>query len=444
VIALGITWILDGLEVTVVGALGPVLEEKETLHLLPREVGVSGSVYLVGAVLGALFFGWLTDRLGRKKLFLVTLAVYLAATTATAFSSGFATFALFRFFTGFGIGGEYAAINSAIDELLPARVRGWADLAINGSFWIGCALGAGASFVLLDPRVLGHALGWRLAFGLGATMSVAILFVRRHVPESPRWLLLHGRVAEAEEIMSGIEREVEKHHPLSPVTATTQVSRVHIGIFQAVRILATDYRRRALLGLALMVSQAFFYNAIFFTYALVLTTFYDVPNDRVGIYVFPFALGNFAGPLVLGRLFDLVGRRRMIAITCVMSAILLTATGWAFSHALLDATTQTVAWSIVFFFASAAASSAYLTVSEIFPLAMRAQAIALFYAVGTGTGGAIAPALFTILVASKSRDDVFTGYLLASAMMACAGLVALLWGVDAEQKPLEEASSLAG
>ncbi|MDB4992617.1 MAG: transporter, partial [Myxococcaceae bacterium] len=415
----------------------------DTLHLLPGQIGLSGSAYLVGAVLGALFFGWLTDQLGRKKLFLVTLAVYLAATTATAFSWGFTSFAVFRFFTGFGIGGEYAAINSAIDELLPARVRGWADLAINGSFWVGCALGAGASLVLLDPRVLGHALGWRIAFGLGTTMSFAILIVRRHVPESPRWLLLHGRDAEAEAIMSLIERDVANAtgSTLASVTETAHVSRVRIGIFEAVRILFTSYRRRALFGLALMVAQAFFYNAIFFTYALVLTTFYAVPNDRVGIYIFPFALGNFVGPLVLGRLFDTIGRRRMIALTYVVSALLLTVTGWAFARGLLDATTQTVAWSVVFFFASAAASSAYLTVSEIFPLAMRAQAIALFYAVGTGIGGAVAPALFAALVATKSRDSVFTGYLIASTMMTLAALVALRWGVDAERKPLEQVAS---
>ena len=444
-IALGITWILDGLEVTVVGALGPVLEEKGTLHLLPGEIGLSGSAYLVGAVLGALFFGWLTDQLGRKKLFLVTLAVYLAATTATALSWGFTSFAVFRFFAGVGIGGEYAAINSAIDELLPARVRGWADLAINGSFWVGCALGAGASLVLLDSHVLGHALGWRIAFCLGTTMSIAILVVRRHVPESPRWLLLHGRTAEAEAIMAIIERDVARATgaALAPVTETAHVSRVRIGMTEAVRILFTSYRGRALFGLVLMVAQAFFYNAIFFTYALVLTTFYAVPNDRVGIYIFPFAIGNFVGPLVLGRLFDSVGRRRMIALTYVASAILLTLTGWAFARGMLDATTQTIAWSVVFFFASAAASSAYLTVSEIFPLAMRAQAIALFYAVGTGIGGAVAPALFAALVATKSRDSVFTGYLVASTMMLVAGLVAFVWGVDAERKPLEEVSAIS-
>jgi MFS family permease len=440
VAALGITWMLDGLEVTVVGALGPTLERADTLGLTATEVGLTASAYIGGAVLGALYFGRLADRLGRKKLFLVTLAVYLAATVATAFTWSFASFAVCRFFTGFGIGGEYAAINSAIDELIPARVRGRVSLAINGSFWVGAALGAALSLVVLDARVLAPDIGWRLAFALGAVLGFAILLVRRHVPESPRWLITHGHAERAEREMQLIEAAVAREHgPLPVIGRTTAVGmRPPPTLGEIVRTLVRHHRRRAALGFSLMVAQAFFYNAIAFTYALVLTRFYDVAEARVGLYILPFAAGNFLGPVLLGPLFDRIGRRVMIAATYALSGVLLLATGYAFMLGWLDATTQTLAWSAVFFLASAAASSAYLTVSEIFPLEMRALAISVFYAIGTGAGGFVAPAVFGALIQSGSREAVFAGYALGAALVIAAAVVAAWLGVNAERRALED------
>jgi MFS family permease len=441
VLALGITWLLDGLEVTVVGSLGAALQSPETLGLSAREVGLSGSAYVAGAVPGALFFGRLADRFGRKRLFLITLAVYLGGTVATAFASGFWSFALLRFVTGFGIGGEYAAINSAIDELIPARVRGAVDLAINGTFWIGAALGAALSLVLLDPRWFAPWLGWRLAFGLGAVLGVAMLLVRRHVPESPRWLIVHGRHAEAERELARIEAEVAAAHgPLpAPAAAALSVTLRSTPAWREIgRLLAARYRRRAVLGVTLMGAQAFFYNAIFFTYALVLARFYGVPEGRVGLYIFPFAIGNFLGPLLLGPLFDRVGRRAMIGGTYVAAGLGLLVAGALFRAGVLDAQTQALAWAAIFFVASAAASSAYLTVSEIFPLEIRAISISIFYALGTGIGGFLGPALFAELIARESRDALFAGYALAAVLMVGAGLAAARIGVDAERRPLEE------
>ncbi len=446
VIALGTAWILDGLEVTLVGSIGSVLERPDTLALTAGQVGWSGSLYVAGAVAGALVFGRLTDRFGRKKLFLITLMVYTLATLATALSSGFAFFAVCRIITGIGIGGEYAAINSAIDELIPARVRGRVSLAINGSFWIGAALGAGLSLVLLDPRVFGPVWGWRAGFVAGAVLAVAILLVRRHVPESPRWLLAHGRGEEAQRIMERIEIEIAAHHgALAPVTGRLAFARQAApSIRQIVQVLLHRYRRRSIVALALMVSQAFFYNAIFFTYALVLTRFYGVPDIRVALYIFPFALGNVLGPLVLGPLFDRVGRRKMIALTYVLSGIGLALTGWAFMQGWLDARSQALCWSAVFFLASAAASSAYLTVSEVFPLEMRALAISIFYAVGTGAGGFAAPALFGSLIETGSRGAVTIGYGIGAVLVISAGVLAWCYAVDAERKPLEEVAAPLG
>lgn len=440
VIALGVAWVLDGLEVTLVGSIGGVLERPDTLGLSASQVGWSGSLYIAGAVIGALVFGRLTDRLGRKRLFLITLAVYMLATLATGFSPGFGFFAFCRFCTGLGIGGEYAAINSAIDELIPARVRGRVNLAINGSFWIGAALGAGMSLLLLDPAVLGPVNGWRAGFVLGAVLAVAILLVRRHVPESPRWLLAHGRGDEARAIIEAIEAEVAaRHGSLPPVTDTVAIAGgATPSLRQVAAVLTRHYRRRSVVALALMISQAFFYNAIFFTYALVLTRFHGVPDNRVALYIFPFALGNVLGPLLLGPLFDRVGRRRMIALTYILSGVGLGLTGWAFMLGWLDAATQALCWSAVFFLASAAASSAYLTVSEVFPLEMRAIAISVFYAVGTGAGGFAAPLLFGMLIESGSRGAVTLGYAFGAALVIIAGFLALRHAVDAERRSLED------
>jgi MFS family permease len=440
VIALGVSWLLDGLEVTVVGSLGPALERPDTLGLTAAEIGWAASAYIGGAVAGALFFGRLADSLGRKRMFLVTLVVYLVATVATALSFNIWSFAICRFFTGFGIGGEYAAINSAIDELIPARLRGTVDLAINGTFWVGAAMGAGLSIVLLEPAWLGAHYGWRLAFLLGGVLGFAILLVRRHVPESPRWLIRHGRTEEAERVVAGIERQVAAKHGALPAVSERLAMRAlpSPGWLEIARLMATRYRRRAVLGLVLMASQALFYNAIFFTYALVLARFYGVPEQDVGYYIFPFALGNFLGPLVLGRLFDSIGRRRMIAVTYAVAGLGLIASGRAFAADVLTPVELSLCWSSIFFVASAAASSAYLTVSEVFPVEMRAISISLFYAAGTALGGFAGPPLYGAIIETGSRDALYGAYALAGVLMCAAAAVAAWLGVDAERRSLEQ------
>ncbi|MEM5400151.1 MULTISPECIES: MFS transporter [Paraburkholderia] len=444
VVALGVTWLLDGLEVTLAGAVASALKTSPVLHLDNAQVGLAGSAYIAGAVCGALGFGWLTDRLGRRKLFFITLAVYLLATAATAFSWSFASFVVFRAITGAGIGGEYAAINSTIQEFTPARVRGWTDLSINGTFWVGAAIGAAGSLVLLDPHLLPADWGWRVCFFIGAMLALIILPMRRWIPESPRWLLTHGEHDEAKRIVEGIEtRFRDVGHTLEdpPGDPLRLHARSHTPLSVVFHAIFVRHRRRALVGLSLMTAQAFFYNAIFFTYALVLTEFYHVPGGDVGLYLLPFALGNFLGPIVLGRLFDVIGRRTMIAATYALSGVLLTVSGWLFEHGMLTATMQTGAWMVIFFFASAAASAAYLTVSESFPLEIRALAIAVFYAFGTALGGIIGPAFFGRLIDTHQRSEVFTGYAVGSALMIAAALVAAIWGVDAERKSLEHVAA---
>ena len=443
VVALGITWILDGLEVTLAGAVAPALKQSPLLHFSNAEVGLVSSAYLAGAVLGALFFGWLTDRLGRKRLFFITLALYLVATAATALSWNLWSFALFRFLTGAGIGGEYTAINSAIQELIPARYRGWTDLVINGSFWLGAAVGAAASIILLDPAVLAPDMGWRFAFLIGALLGLVILLMRMWLPESPRWLMTHGRIAEANSVVDGIEAEFRaRGHRFDdePLVVIRLRTRRFTPLAEVAKTLFRVERRRTLVGLTLMAAQAFFYNAIFFTYALVLTDFYGIQADHVGWYLLPFAAGNFLGPVLLGRLFDTVGRRTMIAVTYAVSGLLLAGVGYLFALGVLSATGQTIGWMVIFFFASAAASSAYLTVSETFPLEVRALAIAFFYAVGTGIGGVAGPWLFGALIDTGSRWSVFAGYLLGSALMLAAALVGGRYAVAAERKSLESIS----
>ncbi len=438
IVALGITWILDGLEASLVANLGPALEDPRALGLTPSTVGIANSTYLAGQIAGALVFGHLTDRLGRKRLFLVTLAVYLVATALSGAAPTFATFLVLRFFAGTGIGGEYSAINSAIDEIVPARLRGRIDLSVNGSYWVGVASGAGLTMVLLDPRVVSPALGWRLAFGFGAVLGLVILPVRRHLPESPRWLLMHGFVDEAERTMAGIEQKVHGRSEVPPPPAPVDVRVTGAaGIAHVVRTLLVVYRRRTVLGLTLMVAQAFFYNAIFFSYATILSNYYGIVPNRVGLYVLPFAVGNFLGPVVLGALFDRLGRRLMIPLTYGLSGALLLGAGALFQRGLLDATTQTIAWCVVFFFASCAASSAYLTVSELFPVELRGMAIAVFYACAT-SAGAIAPAAFGAIIETGSRTSLSLGYAVASMGMIVAAIVARWLGVDAERKPLEE------
>jgi len=439
IVALGITWILDGLEVTLAGSLSGQLMQPSGLGLSNSQIGLAGSAYLCGAVGGAFLFGWLTDRLGRKKLFSITLAVYLVATAATGFSWDAWSFVVFRFLTGAGIGGEYTAINSTIQELIPARLRGWIDLLINGSFWVGAAMGAGGSILLLNPKFIDPALGWRLAFLLGTAIGLFILVMRRWIPESPRWLMTHGFVKEADAVVRGIEA----HFAGEPRTDLRDRPRVRLRVrsytplAEVAHALFQTYRQRTLVSLLLMAAQAFFYNAIFFTYALILTNFYGIPAGQIGWYILPFAAGNVLGPIVLGRFFDTIGRKPMIAATYASSGILLAATGYLFSQNVLSVQALTAAWMIVFFFASAAASSAYLTVSEIFPLEIRALAIAFFYAIGTGVGGVAGPLLLGELINTGSRGSVALGYALGAFLMIAAAVGEAIWGVAAERKSLE-------
>jgi MFS family permease len=441
VFALGITWLLDGLEVTLAGSVSGALKSSPGLHMSNFDIGLAGGVYIAGAVLGALFFGWLTDRLGRRKLFFITLWLYVGATAATAFSFNLESFLLFRFLTGMGIGGEYTAINSTIQEFTPARFRGWVDLTINGTFWLGAALGAGGAIVLLDPQTVGGDLGWRLCFGIGAALGLVILIMRLWLPESPRWLLIHGQPDEARRIVEDIETRLrEQGHDLPAVTGEPLRlhARSHTPLSEVFHTLFVSFRRRALVGMTLLTAQAFFYNAIFFTYALVLTDFYQVPAEHVGWYVLPLALGNFCGPLLLGRLFDVIGRRIMISLTYAISAVLLSISGYCFEQGWFDVTQQAIAWMVIFFFASAAASSAYLTVAETFPLEIRALAIAVFYAFGTGLGGIIGPLLFGELIQSQQRSSLFVGYLIGAFLMMSAAVVQAIWGVAAERQSLEQ------
>jgi MFS family permease len=439
---LGAVWILDGLEVTVVGVIGPRLtDEAGGLGLTDAQVGLAASIYVIGACLGALVFGHLTDRFGRKKLFLLTLALYLAATVATAFSFDPYWFYVCRFLTGAGIGGEYAAINSAIDELIPARVRGRVDVVINGSFWIGTTIAAALSIPILNGDLLAEDVGWRAMFALGAVLGLGILIVRRTVPESPRWLFIHGREDEADRVVRGIEDAVraETGRQLREPEQRIRVrQRGAVGFGEIAHTALRRYPRRTLLGLSLFVGQAFLYNAVYFTYALVLAEFFDVPSGHAGYYLIPIGLGNFLGAFALSRMFDTVGRRPMIAGSYILSGALLIGTGLLFRADLLSATTLTACWFAVFFFASAGASAAYLTVSEIFPMETRAMAIAAFYAVGTGLGGVIGPALFGRLVQTGEPGAVAAGYFLGAALMIAAGIVELFLGVEAARRSLED------
>jgi MFS family permease len=443
VIGLGTVWILDGLEVTIVGNVaGRIAEPDSGLDISAAQItGLAASLYVAGACLGALFFGWLTDRLGRKKLFIVSLLVYLTATALTAFSFEPWWFFACRFLTGFGIGGEYAAINSAIDELIPSRVRGRVDIVINGSFWIGAMIGSLLSIVFLDERLFAADVGWRISFALGAVLAVVILLVRRHVPESPRWLMIHGREDEAEAIVADVERRVREEtgeELPEPDGSITIRQRRSIGFGTIARTVFKLYPRRAVLGLSLFIGQAFLYNAITFGYATILIEFFDVSSGDTGYYFAAIAVGNFLGPFALGHLFDTVGRRVMISGTYIVSGVLLLGTAWLFHQGSLNATTMTLCWCVVLFFASTGASSAYLTVSEIFPMETRAMAIAFFYAIGTAVGGITGPQVFSRLTETGKVNDVVLAFSIGAVLMIGAGIVAAFLAVRAERRSLEQ------
>jgi MFS family permease len=444
VAALGVAWVLDGLEITVASSVAGALTQSDTLHLSSTAVGAIATVYLLGEVVGALFFGRLSDRLGRRKLFMVTLGVYLIGSGLTALTLGsgagwvaflYAT----RFIAGMGIGGEYAAINSAIDEMIPARYRGRVDIGVNGTYWAGAILGTLGALLFL--HVMAPSLGWRLGFLIGPALAVVILFVRRNLPESPRWLLMHGRAAEADRTMAAIEDEARSSgHPLPPVDESRAMEirpARRTGYLTLIRLIFTSYWRRGVLGATLMITQSFLYNAIFFTYTLVLTKFYGVSSSDAPIYLLAFAAGNLVGPLTIGRLFDTIGRKQMIAGTYILSGAALAFTAYLFDQGALTALTQTIAWCFIFFFASSGASAAYLTVSEIFPIEVRAKAIAVFFAIAQ-CFGAIGPIFYGHLIGNGTdTSKLFVGYLVGAGVMILGGVVELVLGVPAERKPLE-------
>jgi MFS family permease len=442
IVGLGVSWILDGLEIQIVSQAG----YQSSLGLSNAEVGAVGSVYLAGEVVGALVFGRITDKLGRRKLFIVTLGIYLIASGLAGFSWDLWSLLILRFIAGTGIGGEYTAINSAIDELIPSHYRGRVDIAVNGTYWGGAALGAAANLYLLSDRVP-SSVGWRIGFFIGPAIGLAIIFLRRTIPESPRWLMTHGRVDEAESTVDDIEARVEANgitlEPVPDDRALEVTPTESVSYWRMAKVFFGEYPSRSILGFTMMVTQAFLYNAIFFTYALVLQHFYGVSKANTSYYFFPFALGNLLGPLLIGHLFDTIGRRKMILFTYGVSGLLLLVSAYMFHGGYLTATTQTAFWCVIFFLASAGASSAYLTVSEIFPLELRGQAISFFFALSQGAGGVVAPFLFGHLIGGANnphpdRTPLSWGYVIGGVIMIIGGAVAWFLGVDAERKSLED------
>jgi MFS family permease len=443
IVALGTSWLLDGLEVTLVGSLSGILESNSGLHLTDPQVTGAATTYLAGAVLGALVFGYLTDRLGRRKLFLVTLATYSLATVASAFSWNLFSFSIFRFFTGVGIGGEYAAINSAVDELIPGKLRGTVDLIVNGTFWLGATGGALAAMFLLAGH-LPQNTGWRYAFGIGGTLGVGVLILRLFVPESPRWLMLRGHEEDADKVVKAIEDKAGKGHPDQlppPEGEKLKITvRDHTPFKEIFRNMVGENRQRSILGLVLMVAQSFFFNAVFFSYGLIVKKFFHVSDKELPMHLLPFAIASFLGPLTLGRLFDKIGRKPMITACYGVAGLLLAGVIFPFAHGTFAARGMGITFSLIFFVASSAASAAYLTVSEIFPLEIRAFAIAIFYALGTLIGGVGAPLLFGFLIATGSKGAVAGGYALGAALMIGGAVCEHLIGVEAAGKSLESIS----
>jgi MFS family permease len=444
VLSLGTSWLLDGLEVTMVGSLSGILESRAGLRLTDQQVTGAATTYLAGAVIGALLFGYLTDRFGRRKLFLVTLSTYSLATIASAFSWGFGSFAVFRCLTGLGIGGEYAAINSAVDELIPGKVRGTVDLIVNGTFWLGAVAGSFATMYLLTGS-LPRNIGWRYAFGIGGALGFFVFFLRLFVPESPRWLMLRGHEQEGGRVIADIERRVSRGDARSlpspdPETMLRIKVRDHTPLREIFRNMAGENRMRSVLALVLMVAQSFFFNAVFFSYVLVIKTFYHVPDAELPMHLLPFAVASFFGPLILGRLYDTIGRKPMITASYGISGLLLAALLIPFVTGAVGPFGLGVWFTCIFFIASSAASAAYLTVSEIFPLEIRAFAIAVFYAIGTAIGGVGAPLLFGVLIATGSRVHVALGYGLGALLMLSGALCEHLIGIEAAGKSLESIS----
>ena len=448
IIALGVAWVLDGLEITIAANVGPLLGNKDTLHLSSGAIGDIATWYLIGEVIGALVFGHLSDKLGRRNLFTVTLGVYLIGSALTAATAGHGIgWVIFlygtRVIAGMGIGGEYAAINSAIDEMIPARYRGHVDIAVNGTYWAGAIIGTLGTLAVLNH--LSDTVAWRVAFLVGPILAFVIIFVRRNLPESPRWLVMHGREEDAEREIKRIESMTQEGGgTLEPVDESKAIEikpTTNIGFFALARVLFTEYRSRAFLGATLMITQSFLYNSIFFTYTLVLVKVYGVNEKSAPWYLLAFAAGNLLGPLTIGRLFDTVGRRLMISSTYIVSGVLLGVSAFMFRAGYLNATTQAIWWSVVFFFASAGASAAYLTVSETFPLEVRAKAIAVFFAIAQ-CFGSLGTHLYGHLVGNgQDHNRLFLGYLLGAVIMVIGGIVEIFLGVAAEGKSLEDVAT---
>jgi MFS family permease len=446
VIGLGVSWILDGLEIQIVSLIAGPITDPQTLGLTTGQAGFLGSMYLIGEVVGALVFGRLTDKLGRKKLFIVTLGIYLIGSGLGGFAWDYWSLLVCRFIAGLGIGGEYTAINSAIDELIPSRYRGRVDIAVNGTYWGGAAIGSAIGLYLFSNHVP-ITWGWRIGFFIGPVLGLVIIFIRRTIPESPRWLMTHGRNDEAERTVDEIEQRVQSEgralNPVDESKAIEVTEEPRLGLVELTKVFFGTYPKRSIYGFSMMVTQAFLYNAIFFSYALVLGVFYKVPDSSIPYYFFPFAVGNLLGPLLLGHLFDVIGRRKMIFATYGLSGVLLLVAAWLFDAGALSAVSQTVIWSVIFFFASAGASSAYLTVSEIFPLELRGQAISYFFALSQGAGGVVAPWLFGHLIGGANNSHVHRGplawgYVIGAVIMIAGGLVAWFIGVNSERQSLED------
>ena len=443
-IALSTSWLLDGLQVTLAGSLSGILQSKQGLSLSESQFAFTATIYLIGAVLGALFFGVLTDRFGRRKLFLITLATYTVATLGSALSHGMISFCISRFLVGFGVGGEYAAINSAVDELIPGKVRGTVDLIVNANFWVGASIGSIATYALLHSGGHMQTVGWRWAFAIGSVLGVAVLLLRLGVPESPRWLMLRGREEEADKITRQIEETVSKGKPdsLPPIEGDKLKLAVsdHTPLREIFANMTGENRMRSVLSLVLMAGQAFFFNAVFFTYGLVVKRFYHVTDNDLPLHLLPFAVGSFFGPVVLGKLFDKLGRKPMITATYAIAGLLLIGTLIPFGMGVIGVRGLGILFTIIFFVASSAASAAYLTVSEIFPLEIRAFAIALFYSIGTLIGGVGAPMLFGVLIKTNSHWAVSGGWALGAFLMLLGAAFELKWGIEAAGQSLENVS----
>ena len=442
VVGLGSVWILDGLEVTMVGNVAARLtEDGSGIEMTAADIGTAGAIYVLGACIGAIVFGQLTDRFGRRKLFIITLILYLVATVATAFSFSAWYFFIVRFLTGAGIGGEYAAVNSAIDELIPARMRGRIDLVINGSYWLGAAGGAATTLFFLDTDILPKMVGWRLAFAVGMVLAIFVFVVRKNVPESPRWLFIHGRNDEAERIVGDIEDgvEAETSQTLPPADKTITVrQRTTISFAEIAKVAFQKYPKRAVLCLVLFVGQAFLYNGVTFNLGTIFNGFYGIAEATVPIFIILWSLSNFLGPVVLGRFFDTIGRKPMISFSYLGSAAVAVVLAVVFRADVGGEWLFLVILVVCFFLASSGASAAYLTVSEIFPMETRALAIAFFYAIGTAAGGIAGPLLFGRMIESEDRSLVALAFCIGAGVMAFGGVAELLFGVKAERADLED------